>query len=146
MKYTVANIEEVCCWLFAVPRLCKECLCSPVLTMNTSLSWTLALWSTVLEKVLVSQLAFYGTWRLITVLTRVHQWSLSWVRWIQFIPSQLFFFFVPVKCYPPTVSQVVLPLQIFWLKELMVFTVMKIQFVVFWVVTLCSDVRYHITM
>jgi hypothetical protein len=31
--------------------------------------------------------AFYGTRRFIAVFTRAIHWSLSWARWIQFIPS-----------------------------------------------------------
>jgi len=45
------------------------------------------------EKLIVTQLvkkllAFYGTWRFITVLITACHWPLSWARWIQFKPSQ----------------------------------------------------------
>jgi hypothetical protein len=31
--------------------------------------------------------AFHGTWRFINMFTRALHWSLSWTRWIQYIPS-----------------------------------------------------------
>jgi len=52
-------------------------------------------WSRViLEKLTVTQpimkfLAFYATQRFIIVFTRVHHWSLTWARWIQFTHSHL---------------------------------------------------------
>jgi len=50
-------------------------------------------WSIILlEKIIVTHPfkkfpALFGTWRFITVFTRVHHWSLSWARWIQSTPS-----------------------------------------------------------
>jgi hypothetical protein len=50
-------------------------------------------WSRVqLEKLIVAHLvrklpAIDGTWRFLSVFTRAHQRSLSWARWIHFIPS-----------------------------------------------------------
>jgi hypothetical protein len=66
-----------------------------------SLTNQLTPWSRVLlQKPPVAQLlkklsTLYGTRKFITVFTRVRQWSLSWARWIQSIPSQ------PIH-YPPT--------------------------------------------
>jgi hypothetical protein len=53
-------------------------------------NWRLTDWLTV--KLTVTQLdkkfsAFYGTRWITIVFTRARQWSLSWARWIQSIPS-----------------------------------------------------------
>jgi len=35
------------------------------------------------EKLVVKKITCYGTWRFITMFTRAHHLSLSWVRWIK---------------------------------------------------------------
>jgi len=67
--------------LATVPSICK---CNH----KQFLSWSIV----PLEKLKVVQLisnlpTFFGTWRIITMFTRAHHFSLSLARWIQTIPS-----------------------------------------------------------
>jgi hypothetical protein len=52
--------------------------------------------SVLLEMFIITQLVkklpvFYGTWKFITVFTKVHHWAFSWVRWIHFTSSHPIF-------------------------------------------------------
>jgi hypothetical protein len=66
--------------------------CPEYLSVTTQYSLTHS-WSWALhDKLPILQLlknypAFYGTRRFIAVLTRALQWSLSWAKWIESIPS-----------------------------------------------------------
>jgi hypothetical protein len=47
----------------------------------------LVLWKTQISHYQTTACFLYRTWRLITVLTKVRHWILSWASWIQFTPS-----------------------------------------------------------
>jgi hypothetical protein len=56
------------------------------------IDWLTPLSKVILEKLIDTKLtnqfpAFYGTWRVFTMFTRTHNWSLSWATWIHFTPS-----------------------------------------------------------
>jgi hypothetical protein len=65
---------------------------SVVSTANAELSVTNSMEMVLLEELIVAQLlkkfpTLYGTCKSVTVFTRARHWFLSWVRWIQHVPS-----------------------------------------------------------
>jgi hypothetical protein len=90
---------------------------------------TLTPCSRVLEKLTVTQLvkklpAFYGTRMSITVFITARHWSLSWVRWIQSIPSNLISLrSILISCIYSQVFQVVSSLNVFWPKYCIIFPI-----------------------
>jgi hypothetical protein len=64
----------------------SECWCQITNSKEQSHSWELS--SYKLNKKLAT---LYGTWRLITMFTRVCHWSIFWAWWIQFTLQHIFY-------------------------------------------------------